>query len=261
MISEVTMRSPANAELLTPSDKELRGKRDVAGLLSTIGLVTIGYALTILVFGALPIKLLDPSWQLKAAGGFTSAGPFLLIGTMLSYLAKSFNDADQALLDRSILLRKICTWMAIVYLVMVPIQLHAGVKLLQGQAAQEAKSLAQWNKFKTRLQATSSMDELRTLLGTLKQPITLPPKITVPLATLKQQIIADAESRFNAFSYQSGEANSKRWQNFIGEATSSCLQTLLMAIGFAAFAQGRPGGPTLLARALTMVGKGPRRRG
>ncbi|WP_216907439.1 hypothetical protein [Synechococcus sp. CCY 0621] len=247
-------------KIQTPIDSDKRNQRDIAELLSTTGLVMVGYGLTALLFACLPIRLLDPEWQLRASGAFSASGPFLLIGLLLVCLARSFNGSSQQLISRVKLLRSLSTWAAILYLLLVPIQLHAGVRLLQQKSGQEAQLQAQWSKFKAQLQATTSEQEVRSLLATLPQPVQLPAKLDIPLPVLKKQLFANVDSRFNALRYQTAEARSQRLQNFLGEASSNCLKTLLVALGFAAFAQGREGGPTLLQKAQGLFGNKSRRR-
>jgi hypothetical protein len=108
-------------------------------MLSTIGLVTIAYALAALLFASLPLKLLDPEWQLLVSAAFSASGPFLLIGTMLVCLARSFNGASKQLIGRVRLLRQLSTWAAIHSLLLVPLQLHAGIRLLGQKSAQKAQ--------------------------------------------------------------------------------------------------------------------------
>ncbi|WP_216901820.1 HpsJ family protein [Synechococcus sp. CCY 9618] len=254
------MDSATKEQLLTPFDRDKRSQMDIAELLSTTGLVLVAYGLIVLLFACLPLRLVDPEWQLRASGAFSTSGPFLLIGLLLLCLARSSTGASKQLISRVKLLRSLSTWAAILYLLLVPVQLHAGVRLLRQKSGQEAQLQAQWNTFKTQLQATTSEQELRSLLATLPQPVRLPDKLDIPLPVLKEQLLTNVDSRFNALRYQSAEASSQRWQNFLGEATSNCLKTLLVAIGFAAFAQRRPGDPTLLNQGLAVIGGGGRRR-
>ncbi|KEF40933.1 MAG: hypothetical protein ER33_14210 [Cyanobium sp. CACIAM 14] len=228
-------------------------EKETAGLLWVVGLVIIGYGLILLVFGFLPLGLLDPAWQLRASAALTGAGPYLLIGSLLACMARAFNRANQALVARVKLLRRISLWAAIVYLLFIPIQLQAGVQLLRQKSAREAQTLSEWQKFRARLRATSTEDDLRTLLAGMKQPITLPAKLDIPVATLKGRILADTDSRFSAFRFQAAQDRAARWQNFLAEATSNVLKTLLMLTGFAALAQLRPGQPSILQKGLILI--------
>jgi hypothetical protein len=234
--------------------------KETAGLLWIVGLVIIGYGLTLLGFGSLPLALLDPAWQLRAAAALTASGPYLLIGTLLACMAKTFHQRNQVLLARVKLLRHLSLWAALVYLVFIPIQLHAGVRLLQQKTAQELQTLAQWERFRTQLKGASTEGDLRMLLASMPNPITLPDSLNMPVATLRQRILADTDSRFSAFRYQAGQDRSARWQNFLAEASSNCLKTLLIVTGFGALAQVRPGEANLLEKGLSLVGR-KRRQG
>ncbi len=240
---------------------EVRIGKEAAQAFSVIGLVSLGLGLVTLVFASLPVRLMDPAWQLQLSGALTGAGFSLLIGTLLICTASAFPGASQPIHGNVKLLRNICTWVAILYLVMIPVQLYAGMRVLQQKSGEEGRTQAAWKKFKRQLEATSNEQELRTLLGKLSQPINLPPKLNQPFLSFKQTIVAQADSRFNALVYQNDQARSERLQNFISEAANNTLKSLLFAGGFAAFGQGKEGGPTLLDKALGLFGNKPRRRG
>lgn len=240
---------------------EIRIRKEAAQAFSVVGLISIGLGLLALVFGSLPVRLLAPAWQLQLSGALTGAGFSLLIGTLLICTASAFPGASQPTHGNVKLLRKICTWVAILYLVLIPIQLYAGMRVLQQKSSEEGRTQAAWKKFKRQLEATNSEQELRDMLGKLSQPINLPPKLNQPFLSFKQTIVAQADSRFNALAFQTDRARAKRLQDFIEEAANNCIKSLLLAAGFAAFAQGREGDPTLLDKALGLFGNKSRRRG
>lgn len=248
-------------DAVSSSKSRIHLKKDAAQAFSAIGLVCIGLGLLALVFGSLPLRLVDPAWQLQISSAFTSAGFFLLIGTLLVCSAEAFPVASAPLNDRVRLLRKLCTWMAVLYLVLIPVQLYAGVRVLRQKSSEEGNAQAFWQKFKRQLEATSNEQELRTALGKLPQPINLPPKLDQPFADFKDTIINQSDSRFKALAYEAEQARLKRLQDFIGEAANNCLHALLFAAGFAALAQAKPGAPTLLEQVLVRVGLQRPRRG
>ena len=242
------------------SRSEIRIKNDAVRASSVVGLVSIGLGLLVLVFGSFPVRLLDPVWQLQLSGALTAAGFSLLVGTLLICTASAFSAASTPIGGNVKLLRPICTWVAVLYLVLIPIQLYAGVRVLRQKSSEEDRTAASWKKFKRQLEATSNEQELRSLLGQLPQPINLPAKLDQPFTPFKRRIVAEADSRFNALAYQTGQARSQRLQAFICEAANNSLKSLLFATGFAAFAQGRPGDPSLLDQGLNLLGKRRRRR-
>jgi hypothetical protein len=58
---------------------EVRIGKEAAQAFSVIGLVSLGLGLVTLVFASLPVRLLDPAWQLQLSGALTGAGFSLLI--------------------------------------------------------------------------------------------------------------------------------------------------------------------------------------
>lgn len=60
-----------------------RPRKEAAQAFSVIGLVCLGLGLVTLVFSCLPVRLMEPAWQLQLSGGLTAAGFSILIGTLL----------------------------------------------------------------------------------------------------------------------------------------------------------------------------------
>ncbi len=247
-------------KLSSSGNNEIRIRKEAAQAFSVVGIVSIGLGFVVLVFNSLPVRLMDPVWQLQFSGALTAGGFSLLIGTLLVCTAGALPVSPTPIHTNVKLLRGICTWVAILYLALIPIQLYAGVRVLQQKTGEEGRTQASWKKFKKQLEATGNEQELRVLLGQLPQPINLPAKLDQPFPAFKQAIVAQADSRFNALVYQTNQARSKRLQGFIGEAANNSLKSLLFAAGFAAFAQGREGGPTLLEKAQGLFGNKSRRR-
>jgi len=247
---------------VSSSQSRIQLKKEAAQAFSTIGLIGIGLGLVALVFNSLPVRLLDPAWQLQFAAAFTSAGFFLLIGTLLVCTADAFHVASESPNKQVKGIRKLCTWLAILYLVLIPVQLYAGVRVLQQKSSEDGRPLAQWQKLKRQIEATTNEQELRTLLAKLPQPVNLPAKLDQPFVAFKNGIIEQSDSRFNALAYQAEQTRSKRVQGFIVEATNNCLRSLLFAAGFAAFARPKPGALSLLEHVLELFGLyRPKRRG
>ena len=250
------MPSPAQADLWPPEDRDSRIQKDTGRLLFVGGLILIACSLNTLVLSSLPVRLLQADWQLQFASTLLSVGSLGLVGVLMLCTAPVFPPSDLKLEARVSLCRRLCTWVAMAYLVLIPIQLYAGVRLLNQQSAKETLNQKQWQSFRNRLEASRSEGELRSLLGTLPQPIALPERLQIPLPTLKQRLITEVESRFNALTYQTDGARSRRWQDFLLEAARNCLQSLLLGIGFAAVAQRHPGESTLLERLVGLTGRG-----
>jgi len=248
-------------EFDSSGSQENRLRKEAARGFSVVGTVSIGLGLVVVVFSSLPVRLMDPVWQLQFSSALGAAGFSLLIGTLLVCTAGALPISPPPIHANVKLLRGLCTWVAIVYLALIPIQLYAGVRVLQQKASEEGRGQATWRKFKKQLEATTNEQELRALLGRLPDPVNLPAKLDQPFPQFKAAIVAQADSRFNALAYQTDQARSRRLQGFIGEAANNTLKSLLFAAGFAAFAQGRDGGPTLLDKALGLFGNKPRRRG
>lgn len=61
-------------ELRSSSSNEIRIRKEAARAFSVVGVVSIGLGLVVLVFSSLPVRLMDPVWQLQLSGALTAGG-------------------------------------------------------------------------------------------------------------------------------------------------------------------------------------------
>ena len=139
-------------ELRSSDSGEIRIRKEAARAFSVVGIVSIGLGLVVLVFSSLPVRLMDPVWQLQFSGALAAAGFSLLIGTLLVCTAGALPVSPPPIHANVKLLRGICTWVAILYLALIPIQLYAGVRVLQQKASEEGRGQASWRRFKKQLE-------------------------------------------------------------------------------------------------------------
>ena len=101
-----------------------------------VGVVLLGSFLTGLI-NAAPPRLADPTWQLNVIGLLLGSGGMALIGSLLLCLARVFNQSDRQIQNRALLVRKLATWVALGWLLLIPLQLFLGVRLINSQGSSE----------------------------------------------------------------------------------------------------------------------------
>lgn len=201
-------------------------------------LVLLGTSTTTIVFSAFPFQPIRPEWQMKMVATLLGSGVTGLIGALfaqLSFLAdRSRNNPRKKGVQ---LIRKLAGFVAIGYLLLVPIQMVAGFSLLRQTAQQENQPKIQWGKFRSRILATESEAELREFLAQLPNPTSLPENLGSSLQQFKQNLITDIDARFAARATEIQKAQAERFKNFLLETARGIIQSLLFAAGFLAISK------------------------
>lgn len=189
----------------------------------------------LLIFSSFPIQLLVPEWQLRMVGVLLGNGITALLGVLLVVISQSgLSSQASSLAGKARLIRQLAGLVAIGYLLLIPVQIAAGFRLLGRTTATEKERILQWGKFRRQIQLTESEAQLRELLSHLPEPPPLPEKFDLPFPKLKQELISTNDARFAALETQGEKARSERLQNFLVEALRNTIQSLLLAVGFAA---------------------------
>jgi hypothetical protein len=202
------------------------------------GIVLLASSANILIFSAFPLQIMRPEWQLRVASVLLTSGVSALIGVLLLVLAQQNSPKKSSpMLARVRFIRQLAGWAAIGYLILIPGQIAAGLRLLSNTANAEKQPRIEWGKFRSRIQATETEAQLRELLGSRPDIPPLPEKLDVPLNRLKEELITYTDSRFAARDTEIEKARSERLQNFLNEALRNTIQSLLLAWGFSAVAK------------------------
>ena len=78
------------------SESSLSLPSPIARGVGLAGVVLIVLFLTILSASLMPVRVLDPAWQLRVGGVLINASPFPLIGLVLLHVAASLCNANTA---------------------------------------------------------------------------------------------------------------------------------------------------------------------
>lgn len=114
---------------------------DLDRFLPWAGIALIGTYVTNAVINVLPLRILDPEWINRACGILRGAASFPIEGMVLILLGAYIVRPSKE--PKSIArLRRLCIWVALGFLLMIPLQTWAGLKLID-QAIETQKQLLQ----------------------------------------------------------------------------------------------------------------------
>lgn len=225
------------------SDDEVRREKrgiewaDGARFTHWVGIVLLGSFLVSLL-NATPPKFSDPTWQLNVISLLISGGAGALLGSLLICLGRLFNLGDRQIQNRALLVRTLASWVAIGWLLLIPLQLFLGVRLINSQAGQELGQIQNLQRITRAVRNASNEAQLRAAMAQIPNQPPLP-ALTVPLEVAKANLLAQMQPRLNALKNRQEEGSSSRWQTWMKEALRNCLQCVLFGLGFLAIGKNR----------------------
>lgn len=218
---------------------------DGARYIHWVGLVLLGSFLVSLI-NATPIRIAEGPWQLNLIGILLNNGGIALLGSLLICVARLFNLNDRQVKSRSLLIRTLASWVALGWLLLIPLQLFVGVRLINTQVGTEIDQVKRLERVAREVRNANTELELRTALAQLPNQAPLPP-ITVPLEVAKSNLLAQFQKSINGAKNKLDDLNSNRWQTWMKEVFRNSLQSLLFSIGFLAIGKNRALDPAMSA--------------
>lgn len=230
-------------DLFSTSEDEIRKESrsrdfaDASAFTHWVGLALLGTFLVGLM-NALPLRITDQAWQLNLISILLNGGGVALVGALLVRLAQLFNFSNQLVQKRAALVRSLSTWVAIGWLLLIPLQLFIGVRLINSQAGSELGQIQAIENINRAVRNANSEDELRAALAQIPNQPPLP-RLTVPLEVAKANLLAQFQKTINTAKNQQDEGSASRWQNWIKEAFRNSLQCAMLSLGFLALGKTR----------------------
>lgn len=227
-------------------------------MMQGVGATMLASFLVDLVLQAWPLALLQPAWLDQMNGLLVSRGLTPLTGALLVAAGPVVSPKSDRLANRARLLRRLATWVAIGYLLLIPVQLYAGVKLLQEQKQQARQVLEQASRSIQAIRSSTNEAELRQAYEQIPGPkAPLPETLPKPLSLVRDRLSAAIEARNNRAGYEVDQRMASLWNQAAKLVLGNILRALILAAGFAAIARRSPGHPTLLTALLRRKQKLP----
>ncbi len=219
--------------------KESRSREwsDAARFIHWVGISLLGTFLVGLI-NALPPRFADPNWQLNLITLLITGGLWSLLGALLICLARVFNHGDLQVQNRALLVRTLASWVALGWLLLIPLQLFLGVRLINSQIGQELVEIQKIERVSRSVRSATTEDELRTAMAQIPNQPPLP-RLTVPLEVAKANLLAQFQKNINTAKNNQNSLTSNRWLNWMKEVFRNSLQCGLLSLGFLAIGKNR----------------------
>ena len=188
----------------------------------------------------LPPRLLDPLWQLAFTAALTGNGFLALLAVLLINLAAALEPEAEWLLGRRQLVGSLCRWVALAFLLLIPLQGLAAWRALDwaGVAASRGASqgLQRIAQFRQAVVSANSVAALQANLAAIQAPPLGPRDQSQGLAVIKAGLLGQLQ----VVEQQALPGKSLDPARLIAlgkDTLKAVLLSLGLALGFAAAAQ------------------------
>jgi hypothetical protein len=123
-------------------------------------------------------------------------------------------------------------WWGILLLLTIPLQIYAGITTIDRQEASADKNIAQIRRIRETFKLANDESQLRSVVASLSNPPTLPPKFDAPFPVVKDRVLTNLTARLNAAVNERSHVNPQRWQSFIADAIRNAIQAALLGTAF-----------------------------
>ena len=221
-----------------------------------MGVATLAYTLIAILYSAWPVALLKPEWLQRMVEVIRDSFIYFLVGLVLVAGSPLVDTQSITLAKRASLFRRLAGWVAIGYLLLIPVQIYAGVKLLRVAKQNQTTTLEQARGAARQIEASTTWAELRQAWGEIpgRKP-NLPQSISRPFGEVKDGLVDFLNSRLNTLQTRVDRQLAEVWQKWLVRTIANTLQVLAIFVVFAALARKSAKHPTLLQSLLDRKSK------
>jgi hypothetical protein len=222
--------------------------QDLADPLKWIGIGLLGIYVATVVAAALPVKLMDPIWINRICGSIRGGVSFPLEAMALimigAYLQRTGKEPPMVT-D----FRRLCSWAALGFLLMIPLQSWAGQKLTDLAVQNQQARIEPAQKALKAVYAATNAEELLNAIRIIPgAPPNISGRFEEPVPKVRERLISEIEPQVRQQKEQlkqvTGEIRRDSFINLIKDGFVS----LFSALAFAAIGRSKPNKPTFLQR-------------
>jgi hypothetical protein len=220
--------------------------QDLADPLKWIGIGLLGTYVVTVVAATLPVKLLDPVWINRICGSIRGGVSFPLEAMALimlgAYLQRTGKEPPMVT-D----FRRLCSWVALGFVLMIPLQSWAGQKLTDLAVQNQQARIEPAQRALKAVYAASNAEELLNAIRIIPgAPPNISGRFEEPVPKIRERLISEIEPQVDQQKEQLNQVTGEiRRDSFINLIKDGFV-ALFSALAFAAIGRSKPYKPTLL---------------
>jgi hypothetical protein len=221
--------------------------RDLAGILQGVAFALMLVFLVSELKQLLPPALLQPAWQLRAAEALRNIAVLPLMAGVLLLLARRFDPFAAGLEWRLLLFRRLAIAASIGFLLLIPLQITAGLLQINQTTAVEARQLEAVRQVAVAIEQANSTEAMNKAIARLPGlPSDFQGRYTLPLDQVRPRLLSQIRPQIQRLEERLKQLRRQRLGSASGLFVLDGLLSLAYAIAFAALASGENGAPSLL---------------
>jgi len=206
---------------------------DFADILQWVALGLFIVFLAILLAAMLPLEILDSRWQVKVISALLGSASLPLVGVVLILFANFIDEGVSPFGSKINLFRRLAGFAAIGFLLLIPLQITAGSRLLNQQSGNEVTQLKALQRAADAIRLANNEADLKTALRQLPgAPSNLDRPLAAPLPQVKDALISRLDPAIKRLQTQVDEAKQNRLQQALGIWIRDAGMAAGYAIGF-----------------------------
>ena len=181
----------------------------------------------------LPLEILDSRWQVRVISALLGSSSLPLIGVVLMLLANYLDEGFSPFGSKIRLIRRLAGFAAIGFLLLIPLQITAGTRLLNQQSGNEVSQLKVLQGAADSIRSANNEEDLKNALRKLPgAPNNLNRPLGAPLPQVKAALISRLDPAVKRLQNQVDEAKKNRMEKAIGIWIRDAGMAAGYAIGF-----------------------------
>ena len=225
-----------------------RSSQDLGEALKWIGFALLGTYVVTVVAAALPVKLLDPAWINRVCGSLRGGASFPLESVAL-FLIGGFLDCsgkEPPLITR---VRRLARWAALGFLLLIPLQSWAGLKLIDTAIEAQKARLAPADNALSAVYAATNADQLVEAIRRIPgAPPNISGRFEEPLPKVRERLISEIGPQVRQQKEQLKAVIGTIRRDSLIALVKDGVVALLSALAFAAVGRSKPYRSTLLQK-------------
>jgi hypothetical protein len=192
----------------------------------------------------LPIRLLDPTWQLQISAVLADNAFVPILAMALVHLAAYLNPANEALSRRRDQFGRLAIAVVLGFLLLIPLQAVATYNLIQlgdlGAKYQATDASRRLYLLQQAIDSSKSMDEIKARFAKINAPPLPDNLLQLPLADLKKELKSQLRTLEVSVKQRVAKAAERPRQGrtqLVATVIQKILTTLACALAFSALAQ------------------------
>jgi hypothetical protein len=198
-----------------------------------------------------PVALLQPQWMVQVSSAIRGTASLPLMATAMLMFANMIDGEVLPSSDQIRLIRRIATFAAIGFLLLIPLQSYGTTGVIRSQVQEGQGQLKRLADAANQVQNAANEQQLREAIRAIPGGEQLANRpLGADVQTIKTGLLARLRPSVKRLENQLKENQTKALQNTIGPLVRDGVIALAYAIGFASMGYSKSGQPTPLRRLL-----------